>query len=527
MDLQFDNKLTELDFMKDIKLIEVRSELGAGTRGASLGIDALKLASLDYGSYYFGKFKTKEIRDSSHLLYQNPIRAYAKRIRGVIKIFNKLANAVQTEIKEGRFPVVLSGDHSSAGGTIAGVKMAYPDKKVGVIWIDAHADLHSPYTTPSGNIHGMPLASALGLGNFKGGKNPVTGDTIPYWEILKNLGGISPKITPDSLVFIGLRDYEKEEKEFIEKNHVKVVTVPEVRKGKIKDLANKITQEYLGHCDVLYVSFDIDALDAKLVPGTGTPVKNGLEVNETIKLLKELLKDQRLACFEVTEINPLLDKENGTAEKVFPIFREAINTIEKQKKKEKKVVKKIEKAVKKVIKGKKVSKIPKVNPGLKTAPKPSRKKASTKAKPSRKKSTTKLKKRILKAQPTGKRKVTLQLPKTKKKTTTKSKKRVLKAKPAGKRKVTIKLPKTKNKPAIKSKRRVLKAKPAGKRKVTVKLPKAKKGPGKKNVIIKARIVKRKTGVKKMVSLKIPKSKPVKRTTIAKRKPKAKRTNRRK
>lgn len=368
--------------MKVIKLIEVRSELGAGTRGASLGIDALKLASLDYGSYYFGKFKTKEIRDSSHLLYKNPVRAYAKRIRGVIKIFNKLANAVLTEIKEGRFPVVISGDHSSAGGTIAGVKMAHPNKKIGVIWIDAHADLHSPYTTPSGNIHGMPLASALGLGNKLGSKNPVKGDTIPFWEILKNLGGICPKITPDDLVFVGLRDYEKEEKEYIKKNNIKVVKVEQVRKGKLKELTRLITHEYLKHCDVLYVSFDIDALDASLVPGTGTPVKHGLHINETTKLLKEILKDTRLACFEVTEINPLLDKENKTAERIFPIFREAINTIEKQKKKEKKVVKKIEKAVKQVIKGKKVAKIPRVKPGMKAV----QKKKVPKLKPRKKKS---------------------------------------------------------------------------------------------------------------------------------------------
>lgn len=366
--------------MKVIKLIEVRSELGAGTRGASLGIDALKLASLDYGSYYFGKFKSKEIRDSSHLLYKNPIRAYAKRIRGVIKIFNKLALAVQTEIKQGRFPVVISGDHSSAGGTIAGVKMAFPSKRVGVIWIDAHADLHSPYTTPSGNIHGMPLASALGLGNKIGSKNPVTGDTIPYWEILKNLGGISPKITPDNLVFVGLRDFEKEENEYIIKNNVKVVKVNEIRKGKLKELAAKITQQYLKHCDVLYVSFDVDALDASLVPGTGTPVKHGLQINETTKLIKEIVKDPRLVCFEITEINPLLDKENKTAERVFPIFKEAIATIEKSKKKEKKVVKKIEKAVKNVIKGKKVKKLPRVKPGIpKVAKSKSNKKSVSKS----------------------------------------------------------------------------------------------------------------------------------------------------
>lgn len=418
--------------MKGIKLIEVRSELGAGTRGASLGIDALKLASLNYGSYYFGKFKTKEIRDSSHLLYRNPVRAYAKRIRGVIKIFNKLANAVQKEIKEGKIPVVISGDHSSAGGTIAGVKMAYPDKKVGVIWIDAHADLHSPFTTPSGNIHGMPLASALGLGKTLESKNPVKGDTIPYWEILKNLGGICPKITPDNLVFIGLRDFEKEEKEYIQKNHVKVVKVEQIRKGKIKEIADKITQEYLKHCDVLYVSFDIDSLDAKLVPGTGTPVKNGLHVNETTKFLKEILRDPRLACFEVTEINPLLDKENQTAEKIFPIFREAINTIEKQKKKEKKVVKKIERVVKKVIKGKKVTKIPRVKPGLPKVgkPKPVKKKAVTKPKKTKKK--TEANKQVVKVQ---KKKM---VGSPKKKTTTKKKLVEKKQPPKKKIKRTIK-----------------------------------------------------------------------------------------
>lgn len=318
--------------MKGIKLIEVRSELGAGTRGASLGIEALKLASLEYGSYFFGKYKSREIKDNSRLLYKNPIRHYAKRIRGVVNIYEKQAKAVYKEIKAGRFPVVISGDHSSAGGTIAGVKMAFPDKKVGVIWIDAHADLHSPYTTPSGNIHGMPLAAALGI-DFQGKpKNPVTGDIIPYWDFLKNIGGICPKITPDNLVFIGLRDFETEEFQYIQKYNIKVVNVEEVRKGKIKELCHSVL-DYLKECDVLYVSFDIDSLDASLVKGTGTPVSNGFTIKEAKKLLTTLLKDPRIACFEITEINPLLDNENQTAIRVFPIFRDAVNTIEKLKKK--------------------------------------------------------------------------------------------------------------------------------------------------------------------------------------------------
>ncbi len=319
----------------NIKLIEVRSELGAGTRGASLGIDALKLASLEYGSSYFSKFKSKEIRDNSKLLYKNPVRNHAKRIAGIVKIFEKLANSVEKEIREKRFPVVMSGDHSSAGGTIAGVKMAYPDKRIGVIWVDAHSDLHSPYTTPSGNIHGMPLASALGIDNLSNSTNNLEGDdTINFWEILKNIGGITPKIHPEDLVFIAARDMEEPEIDYIKRNNIKVVTVRDVRNAKkIKDVTDDILKNHLAKCDILYVSFDIDSLDKPLVPGTGTPVKNGLYVEEAKKILEDLLKDPRLACFEITEINPLLDAYNETALRVFPIFRNSVNTIIKTLKK--------------------------------------------------------------------------------------------------------------------------------------------------------------------------------------------------
>lgn len=318
--------------MKDIKLIEVRSELGAGTRGASLGVDAIKLASLEYGDYFFGRFKNIEIKDSSRLLYKNPIRTHAKRIRGVVKIFNKLANSISKQIKAGNFPVVISGDHSSAGGTIAGIKLADPSKTVGVIWIDAHADLHSPYTTPSGNIHGMPLATALATDNITKAIQWPGDDTMPLWEILKNTGNIAPKITPKDLVFIGLRDYEEPEMAYIKKNNIKVVTVPEIRRGKLKEICRTVL-DHLSHCDVLYVSFDIDSLDKSLVPGTGTPVEGGLTLNEARKMLNIFLKDPRLACFEITEINPLLDSNNETAIRIYPIFKNAVLTIEKQLKK--------------------------------------------------------------------------------------------------------------------------------------------------------------------------------------------------
>lgn len=332
---------------RKIKFIEVKSELGAGTRGASLGPDALKMASLEYPGYFFGKFKRKEIRDSSRLLYKNPIRSYAKRIRGIVEIFRKLTRSIAEELHDNKFPVVLSGDHSSAGGTIAGIRVAYPDKRLGVIWIDAHADLHSPFTTPSGNVHGMPVAVSLGIDNLPDAQNRLENDhTVEYWETLKNMGGIAPKIYPQDLVYIGLRDMEKPEENYIRANKIKVVTVQDIRRGKIKEIAGQV-RKYLAHCDILYISFDVDVLDSSIVKGTGTPVANGLSLSEVKKLLDNLCKDKRLVCFEITEINPLLDTNNQTARLVFPVFKSAVMTIRKRLESEEKKRRKLERKAQK------------------------------------------------------------------------------------------------------------------------------------------------------------------------------------
>lgn len=359
--------------MRKIKMIEVKSELGAGTRGASLGPDALKIASLEEvfkkanskaekaqkiknEKSFFAQFKRKEIKDSSLLLHHSPIRLKAKRIRGIVEIFQKLARSVQDELKAGSFPVILSGDHSSAGGSIAGVKMAYPDKKLGVIWVDAHADIHSPFTTPSGNVHGMPVAASLGIDNLDDAQNVLANDrTREYWNNLKNIGGISPKIYPQDLVYIGVRDMEEPEINFIRKKRIKVFTVKEVRAAKAKEVAKQV-REYLKSCDIIYVSFDVDSLDSSIIKGTGTPVPNGFSLMEVRKLLEALCKDPRVVCFEITEINPLLDENNETARKVFPVFKGTVNTIkkrledeEKKRKKEEKKAKKVAKIIKKKV----------------------------------------------------------------------------------------------------------------------------------------------------------------------------------
>ncbi|HTA28782.1 MAG TPA: arginase family protein, partial [Bacteroidia bacterium] len=193
--------------MKQIKLIEVKSEIGAGTRGASMGIDALKIAALDFGSYFFKRNKSVKVPVENRLLLEPIKNEFAKRIVGVYTVVDKLSKEVQKAVEApNTFPIVLLGDHSSSMGTVAGIKMAHPDKRLGVIWIDAHADIHSPYTTPSGNMHGMPIAAMLDEDNMENKVNNPEEETIQYWEKLKSLGGIKPKILPSDLIYVSMRD---------------------------------------------------------------------------------------------------------------------------------------------------------------------------------------------------------------------------------------------------------------------------------------------------------------------------------
>jgi len=137
---------------------------------------------------------------------------YAKRLKGITTMYERVSKAVCDTVKSNFFPVLLSGDHSTAGATIAGIKMAKPKSKLGVIWIDAHADLHTPYTTPSGNMHGMPLSISINEDNIEMSTHDIDDATKQGWHYLKNLGKIAPKVLPEDVVFISLRDYEKKKK---------------------------------------------------------------------------------------------------------------------------------------------------------------------------------------------------------------------------------------------------------------------------------------------------------------------------
>ncbi|HAO46446.1 MAG TPA: arginase [Chitinophagaceae bacterium] len=312
--------------MKNIKLIEVPSEIGAGTRGASLGIDAIKIAALDFMSNFFVHFPSEKIEVENRILFEPIQSPYAKRMQGVLTMYERVSKAVCDSIKGHFFPVVISGDHSIAGGTMAGIKMAKPKSKLGVIWIDAHADLHTPYTTPSGNMHGMPLAASIGEDNQESKVHELDEKTARQWEQLKNMGKTGQKVLPEDVVFISLRDFEKEEKHLIEKHGMKVITTSEVRRTRAENVCRKVLR-YLSDCTDIYVSFDVDSLDASISRGTGTPVSNGLKEREVEDLISKFMQNRKICCFEITEVNPTLDKENLMAEIAFNILQRSVNVL--------------------------------------------------------------------------------------------------------------------------------------------------------------------------------------------------------
>lgn len=224
---------------------------------------------------------------------------------------------------------VLSGDHSSALGTISGIKAAYPKENVGVVWIDAHADIHSPYTSPSGNIHGMPLAAALSEDNVDFQINEVNRETSDLWERMKNVGVLGPKIVPENIVYFGVRDTEEPEEKQISKLDIKNYTVSEIRFRGLEKCVNEAIEK-LSNCDVIYISFDVDSMDCDMVSyGTGTPVAKGFDQEEVTQIMNQFIaKTKKVVCVEFVEVNPLLDlKGNVMAETAFEILDDITKTI--------------------------------------------------------------------------------------------------------------------------------------------------------------------------------------------------------
>ena len=311
---------------KKIQFILNISEIGAGTRGASLGPQAIITAARKKQSDFFNRNKPFIIPIFNELLdFPTPF-PFAKRIDGMVDVYQNIQTEISTLLGKNKFPFVIAADHCSAGATIAGIKAAHPEKRLGVIWVDAHADLHTPYTTPSGNLHGMPLATALGIDNLECKRNEVDSETTTMWNQLK-----SNSIQAEDIVFIAVRDTEKEENYLIDRLGIKNFTVDEVRSIGISSVVNQI-KDKLSNCDLIYISFDVDSMDPDLTShGTGTPVPNGLDPAEAAEILKGCLSFPQTIAFELVEVNPCLDeKQNKMAEVAFEIIEDIMGVIEQK-----------------------------------------------------------------------------------------------------------------------------------------------------------------------------------------------------
>lgn len=285
----------------NISIIGFPVDLGAGRRGVDMGPSALRIAnlkqrleSLGYTVNDTGDIKI-QVAESQKIV--NPRLKYLTEILKTSKI---LANKVEHTLESGNFPMCIGGDHSMALGTIAGISSFCRKKKLrlGVIWIDAHADMNTDRTSPSGNIHGMPLAASLGLGHSD----------------LVKLYGFSPKIEPENCVLIGIRSVDIEERKNIKKLKLPVYTMSDIDKLGIHRIISRVLKQFKERVDHIHVSFDVDSVDPIVAPGVGTPVPGGLNYREAHSLMEAIAECGCMSSLEVAEVNPILDQFNKSAE---------------------------------------------------------------------------------------------------------------------------------------------------------------------------------------------------------------------
>lgn len=291
------------------RLLTAESDFGAGKSGAALGPQAVleQLKKLEFNNIDIYNYVCMEPR---HAHVNDEVTPFGKNIEIISDFQNRAWRSVSETLQLGKIPFILSGDHSSANALISGVKDFHANSRIGVIWIDAHADLHSPYTTPSGNIHGMPIAALMGDDHREMAKNDPKEITKKLWEDMKRLGRrrIIPKIQAQDLVFIALRSTEAEEEKIISKENIKAFKPKDIEQLGIEQVLNQ-TLHHLRYCEYIYVSFDVDSLDSSISTGTGTPEPNGLNLEQATFLLRNLLLLPNITGFEITEVNPTLDTE--------------------------------------------------------------------------------------------------------------------------------------------------------------------------------------------------------------------------
>ena len=298
---------------RPIRILGVPMDLGASRRGTDMGPSALRNAGLGPALRDLGYEVAREedvfvpgmeTRDGEG---GDPHRRFKKEI---LHVCTRLAARVEKVLDEGGVPLVLGGDHSIGMGTVTGVASHFRKRQqeIGLIWFDAHADINTPESSPTGNIHGMPLSHLLGLGDAE----------------LAGLGGFAGKVRPERVALVGIRDVDAGEREIIRRTGVRTWTMRDIDEKGMARVAREVLATVCDGTAGFHLSFDVDGLDPEVVPGVGTPVPGGVGFREAHLLLEVLADSGRMTSMEVVELNPLLDERNQGAVNMKFLMREGV-----------------------------------------------------------------------------------------------------------------------------------------------------------------------------------------------------------
>ena len=283
-----------------IRIIGVPMDLGASRRGVDMGPSALRVAGLQARIKQLGHqvedIGNISVKQAEEMSYGEKRAKYLSEIADACK---DLGAMVEKSLEESMLPVVLGGDHSIAAGTLSGVAAHFKkkEKKIGLIWLDAHGDINTPESSPSGNVHGMPLAAAMGYGATE----------------LVELQGFKPKVEPQNISLVGIRDLDSQEKKLAKKSGVHVFTMRDIDERGMREVMSDALKYAMDDTDGISVSLDMDFVDPSDAPGVGTPVRGGVTYREAHLAMEMLADTEAMVSLEIVEINPVIDEHNRTA----------------------------------------------------------------------------------------------------------------------------------------------------------------------------------------------------------------------
>jgi arginase len=295
---------------KPVHIVNVPLDLGASRRGTDAGPSAFRIAGLRNAISGLGYTISEETDIPVPIMETRQLEDSSARFKNeILSVCLQLAEQTKDILDSGETPLVIGGDHSIAMGTVSGASAHYRQKgkKVGLIWFDAHGDMNLPETTPSGNIHGMPLAHLLGYGDPQ----------------LSSILGADPAVAPENVALIGIRDIDRVEREFINRSGINAFTMRDIDQLGMSEVSRRALEVVNADTAGFHVSFDLDGCDPEVIPGSGTLVPGGVSFREAHLLMEECASNGRMTSMEVVELNPFLDQANISAERAVTLIQSA------------------------------------------------------------------------------------------------------------------------------------------------------------------------------------------------------------